>query len=69
VYGKERGKGCVLDIDMELHSVMAWKVLCTYVDTVCVVIYIYNVFISVSFVINVISYILFPYIYDIYHKY
>jgi hypothetical protein len=39
VYGMERGKRYVLDIGMELLSVMACKVLYTYIENICGVIY------------------------------
>jgi hypothetical protein len=35
LYGMKNSKACVLDIDMELPSVMSCKVLCRYVDTIC----------------------------------
>jgi len=35
LYGMKNRKVCVLDIDMELPSVMSSKVLCKYVDSIC----------------------------------
>jgi hypothetical protein len=52
LYGMKKMKACVMDIGMELPSVIWWKILCRYVDTICCVwlyiyIYIYNIMLSV----------------------
>jgi hypothetical protein len=55
-YGVRRGKVCVQDIDMELCDVMLGKVLCSYVDTTCRLIYIYIYCFHIRyFCINIIS--------------
>jgi len=52
LYGMKKRKACVLDIDMELPSVMSCRVLCRYVDTICSVGYLSVVSIFYIFVIN-----------------
>jgi len=49
LYGMKNRKACVLDIDMELPSVILSKVLCKYIDTICGVLY-----------LSIISHIPFP---------
>ena len=56
LYGTKNRKACVLDIDMELPSVMSCRVLCRYVDTVCGVWYLPILSIFGVFVINLISF-------------
>jgi hypothetical protein len=60
LYDMKNRKACVLDIDMKLPSVMACKVLCRYVDTICSVRYTPILSIFVILVINLISFCGFP---------
>jgi len=59
----KKRKACILDIDMELPSVMSCGVLCRYVDTICGVLYLSILSIFGISVMHPISFIFHIYIY------